>query len=195
MLPSLMAALSVVHHAGAPSRRVAHGVAGAGHRARSSPLRLLGSPDGPLGSPDDAGDRPPEDQDAGVADFRAQLLRQMMGGRGGLPTVSDRERLMRSVETATVAEGPEAGVVLLADPSKFCSKNPFARPVKELGRFGLDGPVILDELPPDIAAQMLPVVLLLEHGAEGSFGVLLERRTGKRREEHDPREEHGPRTG
>jgi len=146
----------------------------AAHRVRGPAPRMQ--------SPEDSGDGDsrPEDQDAGVADFRAQLMRQMMGGSAdsGVAAPNDRERLMRSVETATLATGPAAGVLLIADPSKFCSRNPFARPVKDLARFGLDGPVAPGEMPADLTAQMLPVVLLLEHGPKGSFGVLLERRTG-----------------
>jgi len=101
------------------------------------------------------------------------------GGGGGSADapLSDRERLMRSVETAALADVPAPGRMLLANPAKFCSRNPFARPVKDLGRFGLDGPVSPDEMPPDLTAQMLPVLLLLEHGEGGSSAVLLERRT------------------
>jgi hypothetical protein len=145
-------------------------------RAAAAPLmQLMGD------ASEDAGR--PDDEDAGVADFRAKLMRQMMGkGEGGAGStgsgLSDRERLMRSVETASLADSPASGVLLIADPARFCSRNPFARPVKDLNRFGLDGPVAPDEMPPDLAAQMLPVVLLLEHGPKGSFGVLLERRTG-----------------
>jgi hypothetical protein len=133
----------------------------------------------------------PGDEDAGVADFRAQLMRQMMGksGSGVSSTdsgLSDRERLMRSVETASLADSPASGIILVADPARFCSRNPFARPVKDLGRFGLDGPVAPDEMPADLAAQMLPVVLLLDHGPKGSFGVLLERRTGTPGENSKP---------
>lgn len=145
-------------------------------RAAAAPrMQLMGD------DAEDAGR--PGDEDAGVADFRAQLMRQMMGtsGSGAGSTesgLSDRERLMRSVETASLAESPASGILLVADPARFCSRNPFARPVKDLSRFGLDGPVAPDEMPPDLAAQMLPVVLLLDHGPKGSFGVLLERRTG-----------------
>ena len=121
-----------------------------------------------------------DDEDEGIADFRAQLMRQMSGESGGSdPELSKHEQLMRSVETAKLAEGPAAGIVLLADPTKFCSRNPFARPLKGLERFGLDGPILMGEVPPDLVAQMLPVVLVLEYGDEGSFGVLLERRTGE----------------
>ena len=72
--------------------------------------------------------------------------------------------------------------MLLANPKRFCSRNPLARPVDNLNRFGLAGPVAIadrDQLSADLAAQMLPVVLVLEHSAAGgTTGVLLERRTG-----------------
>lgn len=71
-----------------------------------------------------------------------------------------------------------AGAVLVANPQRFCSRNPFARAVKDLHRFGLQGPVQGDDLPPDTKAQMLPVLLLTDHGDRGTTGLLLERRTG-----------------
>jgi len=71
-----------------------------------------------------------------------------------------------------------AGQVLVANPERFCSRNPFSRPVRDLGRFGLQGPIDDDQLPPDMKAQMLPVLLLIEHSKEGSRALLMERRTG-----------------
>jgi len=154
-------------------------------RVRVSPLRLQVADDPPDdGGGGEAEEGLPDAESEGIADFRAQLMRQMGGGDGGGgggsadAPLSDRERLMRSVETAALADAPAPGRMLLANPAKFCSRNPFARPVKDLGRFGLDGPVSPDEMPPDLTAQMLPVLLLLEHGEGGSSAVLLERRTG-----------------
>jgi len=71
------------------------------------------------------------------------------------------------------------GQVLVANPERFCSRNPFSRPVKDLGRFGLQGPIDDDRLSPDMKAQMLPVLFLTEHSSSGSTrALLMERRTG-----------------
>jgi hypothetical protein len=45
----------------------------------------------------------------------------------------------------------------VANPERFCTRNPFSRPVKDLSRFGLQGPIDLNEVSSDFAAQMLPV--------------------------------------
>ena len=54
---------------------------------------------------------------------------------------------------------PTKGAVLVANPQRFCSRNPFARAVKDLNRFGLQGPVQGGDLSADTKAQMLPVRL------------------------------------
>lgn len=45
-------------------------------------------------------------------------------------------------------------------------------------RFGLQGPVSDDGTPADVRAQMLPVLLLIQHDEKGSRALLMERRTG-----------------
>jgi len=78
----------------------------------------------------------------------------------------------------TRADGLAVGQILIAHLQRFCSNNPFSRPVRDLGRFGLQGPLSDDELDADTKAQMLPVLVLIEHSTAGSAAVLLERRTG-----------------
>lgn len=86
-------------------------------------------------------------------DFRAQLLRQF-GGEESSPTPSpDTE------DAPTIAQKLAPGQLLVAHPQRFCSSNPFARPVKDISRFGLQGPVTGPGLSPDVKAQMLPVRL------------------------------------
>jgi len=48
-------------------------------------------------------------------------------------------------------------MLLVANPSRFCSRNPFSRPVRDLDRFGLQGPIVDESLPADMKAQLLPV--------------------------------------
>ena len=55
------------------------------------------------------------------------------------------------------APSPAAGMLLIANPSRFCSRNPFSRPVRDLDRFGLQGPIVDESLPADMKAQLLPV--------------------------------------
>ena len=78
--------------------------------------------------------------------FRAQLMRQFSG--------ASVEREISSVREATSLA---PGQILVANPARFCSRNPFARPVRDLGRFGLQGPIDDNDLSPDMKAQMLPV--------------------------------------
>ena len=113
------------------------------------------------------------DESAEVDAFRAQLLRQMLGGASSLEEPNAVDQLLGNAPSAAPA-APKvtqmsrlaAGQVLVANPERFCSRNPFARPVKDLGRFGLQGPIDSDELSPDMKAQMLPVLLLIEHSAQ-----------------------------
>lgn len=86
-----------------------------------------------------------------VNDFRAQLLRQF--ARDGALTGAS----MGSADKVHLCGSLAVGQLLVANPQRFCSSNPLSRPVRELGRFGLQGPISDDELDPDIKAQMLPV--------------------------------------
>jgi hypothetical protein len=84
-----------------------------------------------------------------VEAFRAQMMRQMLGG---VAEPSMEPAGPKVAQASTLA----AGQVLVANPERFCSRNPFSRPVRDLGRFGLQGPIDDDQLPPDMKAQMLP---------------------------------------
>ena len=135
---------------------------------------------------DDDGDSGGGESDSGEIDaFRAQLMRQFAGVEGAADAAADWK--MQAVEGYSSPEGSVersesvvAGMVLVADPRKFCSRNPFARPVKDLERFGLKGPIPQadQDVTPDLMAQMLPVLLITEHDGKGSRALLLERRTG-----------------
>ena len=81
--------------------------------------------------------------------FRAQLMRQFSG--------ASVEREISSVREATSLA---PGQILVANPARFCSRNPFSRAVQDLERFGLSGPVSDDNMPPDMRASMLPVLAL-----------------------------------
>ena len=120
-----------------------------------------------------------------VEDFRAQMLRQMLGGEApDEPNAVDQ--MLGADGAASEPAAPEvvnpsalaAGQVLVANPERFCSRNPFSRPVRDLSRFGLQGPIDDDDLSSDMKAQMLPVLLLIEHSSGGSRALLMERRTG-----------------
>ena len=140
------------------------------------------------GDGEDLKEAPPEEfsdsseEAADIENFRAQMLRQMLGGSEPPSGPNPVDKLLGvkdpSAPTVTRASSLSAGQVLVANPEKFCSRNPFSRPVKDLGRFGLQGPIDDDELPPDLKAQMLPVLVLIEHGKGGSRALLMERRTG-----------------
>ena len=110
-----------------------------------------------------------------VEDDRARLS-ALFGG--GPPPEESAESGAEDVGKARESGKPAKGAVLVANPQRFCSRNPFARAVKDLHRFGLQGPVSGNDLSADTKAQMLPVLLLIEHGDKGSMGLLLERRTG-----------------
>jgi len=113
-----------------------------------------------------------EGRGVNVEDDRARLASLFSGGATAEPEASS------DVGKARESGVPAKGRVLVANPQRFCSRNPFARAVKDLNRFGLQGPVQGGDLSADTKAQMLPVLLLIEHGDKGSAGVLLERRTG-----------------
>ena len=149
---------------------------------RAQLLRQFGGGGGSTEAADEAEeaelDEPREPQEwGGVDDERARLMRQFGGGGAG-----DEEAAPEDSEpqqpTARESGVPAVGAVLVANPQRFCNRNPFSRAVKDLNRFGLQGPVAGDDISPDTKAQMLPVLLLIEHGDQGSAAILLERRTG-----------------
>ena len=106
-----------------------------------------------------------DEERSDVEDFRAQMLRQMLGGASSdddAPNAVDVMLKKAGVPTTTTplvkrATQLVAGQVLVANPERFCCRNPFSRPVKDLSRFGLQGPIDLNEVSSDFAAQMLPV--------------------------------------
>ena len=77
----------------------------------------------------------------------------------------------------------KGGVVLVANPAKFCddfetSNSPRQKPNSSLlTKFGLTVPPPT-ELGPDRRADLLPVLLLLDRHSSGAQSVLLNRRTG-----------------
>ena len=95
---------------------------------------------------------------ASVEDDRARLANLFSGGGAAEPEPTS------DVGKARESGVPAKGSVLVANPQRFCSRNPFARAVKDLNRFGLQGPVQGGDLSADTKAQMLPVRLLrIEH--------------------------------
>jgi len=117
---------------------------------------------------------PLQDSMAETAANREQLMRQF----GFSDATDDATPSEAETEQVQTAAGLKAGILLVANPLRFCSRNPFARPVNKLERFGLQGPIAGDSLSPDAKAQMLPVLFLTQHDSEGSKALLLERRTG-----------------
>ena len=89
-----------------------------------------------------------------VEDDRARLASLFSGGGAAEPEATS------DVGKARESGVPAKGSVLVANPQRFCSRNPFARAVKDLNRFGLQGPVQGGDLSADTKAQMLPVPLL-----------------------------------
>lgn len=129
---------------------------------------------------DDDEDNDYEDvDDAAVADFRSKI--------GSLSSVDElislaalRATEEASTEWARPVDKIEAGVVLVANPAKFCSDfdGRSSPSTSLLSKFGLTLPPPAD-LGPDRRADLLPVLLLLErHALRGSQAVLLNRRTG-----------------
>jgi len=110
--------------------------------------------------------------DAQVEVDRAQLTRQLFGG--GAPSAESAEE----APSVSLATSLAPGQILVASPERFCSRNPFAWPVMDLSRFGIEGPVRIPGLPADRVAMRLPVLVLLEHSEQRSRGLLLESRTG-----------------
>ncbi|KAG5184952.1 hypothetical protein JKP88DRAFT_185555, partial [Tribonema minus] len=79
---------------------------------------------------------------------------------------------VKADEWAKPADAIGVGTVLLADPRPF-----FKGDAKTLQRFGLPEP-IPQVISPDRQADLLPCILLVQHGPRGSIGVMLNRRTG-----------------
>jgi hypothetical protein len=105
---------------------------------------------------DEADDAPvelAEGKGVSVEDDRARLASLFSGGGGAEPEATS------DVGKARESGVPAKGSVLVANPQRFCSRNPFARAVKDLNRFGLQGPVQGGDLSADTKAQMLPVRL------------------------------------
>ena len=144
---------------------------------------------------DDDDDEYSDLDDASVADFRSR-----MGGLFGDTPKEDApvaEAAPSSVDDlirrATQQEGSstdwakavsgdgkvKGGIVLVANPAKFCSDFGSSTPSSSLlSKFGLTLPPPAD-LGPDRRADLLPVVCILErHPLRGAHAVLLNRRTG-----------------
>ncbi|CAM9651156.1 unnamed protein product [Laminaria digitata] len=99
-----------------------------------------------------------------------EKLRAMLNRQFGIGDESSRPD-----EWCKATEKVEAGTVLLADPKAFTTTGHS----KMLEKFGLLQPLPgTDQIPPDRAADLLPVVLLVDAGDRGSMGLLLNRRTG-----------------
>ena len=85
-----------------------------------------------------------------------------------------------SIDTDDIGKALKGGVILLANPSKFCSDfSPDKAPSSALlSKFGLTLPPP-KELGSDRRADLLPVLLLLDrHPIKGCHALLLNRRTG-----------------
>lgn len=85
-----------------------------------------------------------------------------------------------AVDTDDIGKALKGGVILLANPSKFCSDfSPDKAPSSALlSKFGLTLPPP-KELGSDRRADLLPVLLLLDrHPIKGCHALLLNRRTG-----------------
>ncbi|CAN0179599.1 unnamed protein product [Ascophyllum nodosum] len=98
-----------------------------------------------------------------------EKLKAMLNRQFGIGDSSRPEEWCKPTETI------EAGTVLLADPSSFTSEGD----PKVLEKFGLAQPLPgSDQISPDRAADLMPVVLLVDVGDKGTMGVMLNRRTG-----------------
>jgi hypothetical protein len=92
---------------------------------------------------------------------------------------SKNEQSSNNKDFANPSRTIESGVVLIANPAKFCTDFGNTSPSATLlSKFGLTLPPPAD-LGPDRRADLLPVLCLLEkHPLRGSHAVLLNRRTG-----------------
>jgi len=111
--------------------------------------------------------------DAQVAEDRARLTRQLLG-----VDASDAKSTAEEAPSVSLATALAPGQILVASPERFCSRNPFAWPPMDMGRFGVDGPVNFPGLSADVVATRLPVLLLIEHNEKRSRALLMEQRTG-----------------
>jgi len=151
---------------------------------------------------DDDDDEYSDVDDAAVADFRSRMG-SMFGETPededkvvpGLKNNSSVDDLIQRATSSGASEDStsdwakpieldekiEAGMILIANPAKFCSD--FGDKVKSpstslLNKFGLTLPPPAD-LGPDRRADLLPVLCIIDrHPLRGSHAVLLNRRTG-----------------
>ena len=120
-----------------------------------------------------------------VAGVKAALIEAYEVGEI-LADETDVMQALFEIESRPFEPALAPGQILVANPARFCSRNPFSRAVQDLERFGLSGPVSDDNMPPDMRASMLPVLALIEHGGSmpsssaggKSRALLLERRSG-----------------
>lgn len=128
--------------------------------------------------------------DSSVADFRSRmgnLFGDAPVAEAPSASIDDLIRKVTSQEgkvtdwaRPVTGEGKlKGGIVLVANPAKFCADFGSSSPSSSLlSKFGLTVPPPAD-LGPDRRADLLPVVCILErHPLRGSLGVLLNRRTG-----------------
>ena len=131
--------------------------------------------------------------DKSIADFRSKMGN--LFGEANVEKASDTssvdelisfargqgESAITSKEWAKSTNSLKPGVILLANPAKFCNDfgSQFSRPSPALlAKFGLTLPPPAD-LGPDRRADLLPVLVLVEsQDKRGSRAVLLNRRTG-----------------
>jgi hypothetical protein len=142
-----------------------------------------------------------DDLDDSTLDSFRSSMETMFGGNGGTgadrdefntPTESTEEfneidelisfaikKEQSCVDFAKPSTQIEGGVILIANPAKFCTDFGNQSPSPTLlSKFGLTLPPPAD-LGPDRRADLLPVLCLLEkHPLRGSHALLLNRRTG-----------------
>lgn len=121
---------------------------------------------------------------AAVAEFRAKmdnLLDSSSDVDELISFATNKASEASSTDWANPVDKLEAGVVLVANPSKFCADfggSSSSPSTSLLSKFGLTLPPPAD-LGPDRRADLLPVLVLLEkHPLRGSQAVLMNRRTG-----------------
>jgi hypothetical protein len=138
---------------------------------------------------DDYGDDDYDDVDeAALAAFRAKMDGLLDSNDEALSDVDElisfatsKASEEASTDWANPVDKVEAGVVLVANPAKFCANfgGSSSSPSSSLlSKFGLTLPPPAD-LGPDRRADLLPVLVILEkHPLRGSQAVLMNRRTG-----------------
>jgi hypothetical protein len=129
--------------------------------------------------------------DSAVANFRSRMGNMFDGASTEMAESAEgsinfddlmsfvRKKEQGSKDFANPSSAIEVGVVLIANPAKFCTDFGNTSPSATLlSKFGLTLPPPAD-LGPDRRADLLPVLCLLEkHPLRGSHAVLLNRRTG-----------------